>query len=165
MKKLFNTFLITTTFIGMSLLPMNCSANRIFRLKTAFIYNLTKFVAFPAQQNNLNQLHLCIDGADKKEYRIFRDLNGKQSRGRAIKVIETTNAKPNKCDIIYSLDNNYIADKSSLYISDDISALDYGADISFKIRRNRLIFVVDKSSIDRKNIVIDSRLMSIVEFK
>jgi hypothetical protein len=138
-----------------------------YTIKAAFIYNFARFTEWPDESN---ELRVCIYGEDPFGSSIDK-LNGKQSKGRTIKVIRTRSIdEVRSCHIAFL---NIIPPERRLFaralqdiegtdvltVSDAKGVIDFGVMIGLKIDNDKVAFDVNHTVAKASNIEISAKLL------
>lgn len=79
-------------------LPAACQ-QEVLAVRTAYIYNLTKYISWPAEKHQITVCHL---GDRSAGLSVAGVLNEKDSDNRTIRVVlYTGNSDPGDCDVLY----------------------------------------------------------------
>ena len=156
-----------------SLMPVVSIADTIseYTIKAAFIYNFARFTEWPDESTELN---VCIYGEDPFGSSIDK-LNGKQSKGRTIRVIRTRSIdEVKKCHIaflniipperrLFVQALRDIQGASVLTISDAEGVVDFGVMIGLRIDNDKVAFDVNHTVAKASNIGISAKLLRLAK--
>jgi hypothetical protein len=139
-------------------------------VKAAFVYNFTKFVEWPPDDND--SLQLCLLGETDMLLTALTDLEGKRSQGRNIHVrrVVVNSGSLNGCHVIvvgtseesriasiFNIAQNYPA----LTVSEIGHFADAGGMIGLVINNNRVQFEIDARAAQRANLKLSSQLLKL----
>lgn len=137
-------------------------------LKTAFIYQFTKYVKWPDSKKNKQEVVIGVIANDDTFKAISR-LNGRLSQGARITVVPVKDISQLKnIDILY-LEKGHIADDiiseavkhHVLTISDEEDATDKGVIITLFMADSRLRFNINLKVAKQSHLKFSSRLLSL----
>ncbi len=137
-------------------------------LKTAFIYQFTKYVKWPDSKKNKQEVVIGVIANDDTFKAISR-LNGRLSQGARITVVPVKDISQLKnIDILY-LEKGHIADDiiseavkhHILTISDEEDATDKGVIITLFMADSRLRFNINLKVAKQSHLKFSSRLLSL----
>ena len=138
-----------------------------YTIKAGFIYNFAKFTQWP---DSADELKVCIYGKDPFGTNIDK-LNGKQIKGRTIRIIRTQLIEEVKsCHIAFL---NIIPPERHLFeralkeirgnhvltISDAANVIDFGVMIGLRINNDRVAFEVNNTIAQASNLEISAKLL------
>ncbi len=131
------------------------------QLKSAIVYNILRFVDFPAGSGN-GTLYLCIErGAEGS----FASLSGRSvaSRSITVRVIEAT-SNAGGCDVVYlgtanSSDVSRVRQRGVLVIGDGSGFLKTGGTIGLVTTGKQTRFEINMRAARQANVKIGSQLL------
>ncbi len=136
-------------------------------LKTAFIYQFTKYVSWPKDKREKNRLVIGVI-ADGDMLDAISQLDGKLSQGMKISVVPLEDPKKlDGIDILYvergyKIEKNIVSQAVKhhiLTISDDSDATKKGIIIALYMANSRLRFNVNLKVANASNLKLSSRLL------
>jgi len=140
-----------------------------FELKTAFVFQFTKYVKWPESKRHDKRLVVAVAADDEMVDALSR-LDGRTSQGRTIVVIPVDDASKLKdVDLLY-LGKGYIADgdiikKAIKYhiltISDENDAIQKGIIIGLYMADSRLRFNINLRVATQSELNLSSRLLKL----
>jgi hypothetical protein len=138
-----------------------------YQIKTAFLYNLAKFIEWPADDGTLN---LCILGEDLFGKNID-SIEGKTVAGRKLSVRRIKSAHDIKqCRMLFiaSPENERLADilkalqgLNILTIGDTDGYAERGVIINFYTDQNKIRFEINRDAAERSGLKISSKLFDL----
>jgi hypothetical protein len=137
-------------------------------VRAAFVYNLTKYVTWPA---SARELSICVVGGGATGSALKQVVEGKVSDGRTLHVLlDPTDASLRHCDIVYWSDSSTSRARSILDKTRGTSILTVGEDDKFVREGGMIGFVrtgdsiqveVNLDSVKAGNLKISSRLLDL----
>ncbi len=135
--------------------------------KTAFIYNILKFVEYPIKIDTVN---LCIIGEDEINHSL-KTLDGKQTSDKKIYVSFMDSTKDlTKCNAIFVNESvesklDYIIARIRnlpiLTISDSENFIEFGIMVNMFVSDEKLKFNVNNKMVKEANLKISSRVLTL----
>jgi len=114
-------------------------------VRIAFVYNLTKYVTWPAANQNIN---ICVLGEGATATSIKELVDGKQSEGRTVRVmIRPSEANARYCNMAYFPKTGPSQSRAGLVKAITSSDLTVGEDDSFVHEGGMVAFVRSGDSI------------------
>jgi len=140
------------------------------RVKSAFIYNFTKYLSWP-DDSMRDSLHICV-ARDTSVYEVMREtLTSKESQGRRVEVrLLRSGQEVSSCDVVYLPRNHPVADwKFELQAPGIVTvgegsefASDYGV-FGFVVVAEKIRFDINLGLARQKGVRISSKLLSLAQ--
>lgn len=137
-------------------------------VRAAFVYNLTKYVTWPAGRNELN---ICVVGSGVTGPALKQIVEGKKSDGRAVHVLlQPSDIELRHCDIVYLSDSTTASFHSCLSKVHNTPTLTVGEDERFVGNGGMVAFVrsgdsiqieVNLDSVQAAGLKISSRFLNL----
>lgn len=142
-------------------------------MKAAFVLNFARYAKWPHKSfaDASDPFILCVQGGSHLEA-AFRTISGKKIGSRVLRVRfvhETRELK--ECDMIFidrSLDDTQVSgvlsalgEKPVLTIGETPDFMRHGGVINFVTNKGRLRFEINTGALDRRNIILSSRLLKL----
>jgi hypothetical protein len=139
-------------------------------VKAAFVYNFTKFVAWPSEDTG--PLQVCLVGEADPLLIALAGLEGKQSQGRSIRVrdVDPQAAALKACQLIVigSKEGNRVGailkeaqNSPALTVSEIENFADAGGMIGLVISDARVRFEVNAEAAQRANVKLSAQLLKL----
>ncbi len=161
--------IISHSLIAQNIFPLT----REYQLKAAFLFNITKFITWPCDNNcNSNSaLKFCLIGLSPLTMALERIVNHKTVRGRksAIRLIQDKN-QLEECQVLFIARSKRqelsdILDAASgnniLTVSDIKHFSRYGGMIEFLVIGNKVRFSINLRAAGREHLVFSSQLLKL----
>ena len=140
-------------------------------VKAAFLYNFTKFVAWPAPQAPTEPFRLCVVSDDALRRSLERTIEGENVNGRPLESrVPRTPDEARACHLLFvgqpdaESDSRLLAavrDLPVLTVSDSTDFARRGGGIEFVRENSRLRFDVNIPGAERAGIKVSSRLLKV----
>jgi hypothetical protein len=140
-------------------------------VKAAFLYNFTKFVAWPQPGAPSDPFRLCVVSDDGLRRSLERTIEGENVNGRPLQsLVPRTPEEARACQLLFvsRADGNRgeqllaaVRDLPVLTISDTADFARRGGGIEFVLENNRLRFDVNVPGAERAGIKVSSRLLKV----
>ncbi len=147
-------------------------SDREYQIKSAYLYNFTKFIEWPDNAFQENDSNFIIGVYNDPEFvSILQTLNGKFTKGKKIHVIQIETLQ--ELPIVHLLyfatshkqDLNKILksfqDQAVLTVGEDDIFLTSGGIINLQKRKNRMQFAINNEAAVQSNIKISSKLLGL----
>ncbi len=165
-----------TLLLGM-LLPvaMSAQASEEYRLKAAFLYNLTKFVDWPSRafQSATVPVSICILGRNPFETALNEAVAGKTIQDRPLSVRTLSNADdPCSCHVLFvsSSERKHFqtilattAAAAVLTVGDADSFLASGGVVNLRLEGGKVRIQINPAAAEQHHLRISSKLLSLAE--
>lgn len=154
-------------------LTARADASLIYRVKAAFIFNFSKFVEWPTEQNSRppESLQFCVYGDDGFLPVLEQTLQGKKVQGKDLKVRRVgRTADMEGCLVVFMADDNSrqladllseLRDQPVLTVGDHPRFLDMGGMIRFLIVDNKVRFEISQQTAEEAGLTMSSKLLQI----
>jgi len=152
-------------------------ASREMRLKASFIYNMAKFVEWPADtaEKQFQATNLCFLDVDQWRWLIDKSLRDKKIHGEPLilrypdsidnidgcSVLFIAAANP----VLYQYSMAHLPQQHVLTIGEDQDFLSSGGMVNFYTERNRLRFEINPLAAKRAGLLISSKLLSLARIR
>jgi hypothetical protein len=140
-------------------------------VKAAFLYNFTKFVAWPQPGAPAEPFRLCVVSDEALRRSLERTIEGENVNGRPLQsLVPHTPEEARGCQMLFvrHADGNReeqllaaVRDLPVLTISDTTDFARRGGGIEFVLENNRLRFDVNVPGAERAGIKVSSRLLKV----
>lgn len=140
-------------------------------VKAAFLYNFTKFVAWPTPQAPSEPFRLCVVNDDALRRSLERTIQGESVDGRPLESrVPRTPEEARACQLLFvgEPENDReasllaaVRDAPVLTVSDSTDFARRGGGIEFVRENNRLRFDVNVPGAERAGIKVSSRLLRV----
>jgi hypothetical protein len=140
-------------------------------VKAAFLYNFTKFVAWPNPTPATEPFRLCVVGDDALRRSLEGTIEGETVDGRALQSLAPrTPEEARACHLLFVGDASgdrasrllaAVRDAPVLTVSDTADFARRGGGIEFVRENNRLRFDVNVPGAERAGIKVSSRLLKV----
>ena len=140
-------------------------------VKAAFLYNFTKFVAWPQPDAASDPFRLCVVSDDALRRSLERTIDGETVNGRPLQsLVPRTPEEARACQLLFVSHANgdreeqllaAVRDLPVLTISDTTDFARRGGGIEFVRENNRLRFDVNVPGAERAGIKVSSRLLKV----
>ena len=140
-----------------------------YRVKTAFLYNFSRFVTWPAiAMHERTEFSLCVIGSDPFGEQLDK-LTGKTVHSRTLVVNRLSSiAMLDSCHLLYISEDaelvkvlSVVRDQPVLTVSDVDNFTEQGGIIQFKLVQNKVRFRINASAAGSANLTISSKLLSL----
>ena len=141
-----------------------------YRVKSAFLYNFTKFIEWPETQGQL-EFVMCVAGNDALYEKLIETVGGKTSRGLAIKFNVTGHLNQvQNCQLVYlrfsetDRISDWVAalsDRAILTVSDNDNFIKLGGMIQLLIDNGKIRFDINRSATNRADLKVSSKLLGL----
>ena len=154
-------------------LPVGVRAQQALEVdvKAAFLYNFTKFIAWPTLNAPTEPFRLCIVSDDPLRRALERTIEGESVNGRPLQsVVPQTPEDARECQLLFvghvegERESRLLAavrDAPVLTVSDATDFARRGGGIEFVREANRLRFDVNLPGAERAGIKVSSRLLKV----
>lgn len=170
------SILFTALFLGLSFSQNKASAEELSKVRSAFIFKLSKFLTFPAP--TLNNMNFCFFDNKQGPGNFLNSKKGLKSQGKAISIIFFDDINKitelnQKCNIIYlseniqsKIDKHWInkINPKVVVIGETLELLDLGGLVALIQERNKVRIFINKSKLSQSQVKIESRLLALVKF-
>lgn len=140
-----------------------------YRLKTAFLYNFSRFVSWPeATLHDRSEFTLCVTGTDSFGTQLD-GLAGKTVQGNTLVVRRPGNLnRIADCQLVYIGENTELSeallllgDQPVLTVSDTAGFIEQGGMIQFVLVQNKVRFRINVDAANTAGLNISSKLLSL----
>jgi hypothetical protein len=150
-------------------------ATEEYRVKAAFLYNLTKFVGWPAQviKGSRAPIEICILGKDPFGSALAEAVNDKAIEGRPFSIRQIADVQQAaSCQILFVSASerkrlrpilDVVRDGPVLTVGDTDGFASEGGIVNFKIEAGRVRLQINMVAAERARIGISSKLLSLAE--
>jgi hypothetical protein len=157
----------------MLLVPAGLAQHDETRVKAALIYNIARFVQWPADPRTDADapLVIAVIGSDRAASALERTVDGRRVHDRRIRVLRSAPAAEDPPPHILYLAQSHdagaarlierFADHPTLVISDDPKSCRLGATLCFFRERQRVRIVVDDDAAAASGLSISSQLLKL----
>lgn len=140
-------------------------------VKGMFIYNFVKYSSWPPADENQGEFVIAVfdDAKMVETMQKYFARGTKNGRKYVLKNVKTT-AEFQKCDVVFiprgkSKDfealNGKINSSSVLVIADKPGLTDKGAQITFRMKDNKLTFDVSKAALQKSSVKVSEQLLAL----
>jgi len=171
-----NKILLLALISSLFLIPKNASAEDLTKVRSAFIFKLSKFLTFPAP--SLDKMSFCFFDEKQGPGKFLYDKKGLISQKKPITVnffddIEKITELNQNCNIIYlseniqsKIDKQWInkINPKVVVIGETLSLLDLGGLVGLIQEKNRVRIYINKPKLSKSQVKIESRLLALVKF-
>ena len=140
-------------------------------VKAAFLYNFTKFVAWPIPNPSTEPFRLCVVGDDALRRSLEGTIAGESVDGRPLQSLSPRTAEEARgCHLLFVGQSqgeresrllDAVRDAPVLTVSDTADFARHGGGIEFVRENNRLRFDVNVPGAERAGIKVSSRLLKV----
>jgi len=140
-------------------------------VKAAFLYNFTKFIAWPNPAAPTDPFRLCVISDDALRRALERTIDGESVNGRPLQsLVPRTPEEARDCQLLFlgradgDRETRLLAavrDLPVLTVSDTTDFARRGGGIEFVRENNRLRFDVNVPGAERAGIKVSSRLLKV----
>ncbi len=142
-----------------------------YQLKAAYLLNLSKFIQWPAESDQQQQIPFtfCMIGIEPYAHEIDAELNNKIVHGRNTRSEHLGFSDPlDHCQVLFigpigdtrlSHVLKVAITKTLLIVGEDSKFIARGGDISFFVEPKRLRFEINPLSLKHKNLKVSSKLL------
>jgi len=173
---LFNNSLLIALFCSLLLIPKNTYAEDITKVRSAFIFKLSKFITFPAP--SLSNMNFCFFDKKQGPGKFLYNMEGLKSQTPPISIIffddiDKITELNQGCNIIYlneniqsKIDKQWINKISSkvVVIGETLEFLDLGGLVALIPKGNKVRIFINKTKLSQSQVKIESRLLALVKF-
>ena len=140
-----------------------------YRVKTAFLYNFSRFVTWPAiAMHERTEFSLCVIGSDPFGEQLDK-LAGKTVHSRTLVVNRLSSiAMLDSCHLLYISEDaelvkvlSVVRDQPVLTVSDVDNFTEQGGIIQFKLVQNKVRFRINTSAASSADLSISSKMLSL----
>lgn len=156
------------------LLPLTVTAEKAaleLRVKSAFIYNFTKYITWKDTDETGSEylLRICV-ASDKEVFQLMRDtIESKKSQARTVRVLLLNEGDDYRnCDLVYVPDRRTlqplakeIQNAGLLTVGEGSEFVDNGGVFAFIIVDDKVRFEINLTSAESKGFKISSKLLSL----
>ena len=158
---------------ALMLLPAGAPAQESFEVdvKATFLYNFTKFVAWPSPVVPTEPFRLCVVSDDALRRSLEKTIEGESVDGRPLESrVPRTPEEARACHLLFvtqpesERDSRLLAavrDMPVLTVSDSTDFARRGGGIEFVRENNRLRFDINVPGAERAGIKVSSRLLRV----
>lgn len=168
--------IFTTLFLSLIFIHNNASAEELTKVRSAFIFRLSKFLTFPAPTSN--EMNFCFFDNKQGPGKILDSAKGLKSQKKSISIIffndiDKTTELNQACNIIYlsekiqsKIDKHWInkINPKIVVIGETIEFLDLGGLVALIQERNKVRIFINKAKLSQSQVKIESRLLALVKF-
>lgn len=148
--------------------------DREYRLKTAFLFNFTKFIQWPeAKWAQWSSADFCFVGVRRFASVIDESMSGKMVRNKSVVSRYLTPAEDfQSCGTVFIGEGAYsisrhllpgLVAQGSLVVGEHDEFLESGGMINFYVERNKLRFQVNLEAVSDAELVISSKLLGLAQ--
>jgi hypothetical protein len=142
-----------------------------YQIKAAFLYNLAKFVQWPASADPSDQLVVCVIGDD-----FFRGILHHLVRGKSVQAREIDVRGLRKSDDLLACDIAFVSAMEARHTTDILlrvqpagvltvgetpEFLRDGGHVRFYVENNRIRVEIDAAGTDQSGLKVNSQLLSL----
>jgi len=168
--------LFTALFLGLIFTHNQAYSAELTKVRSAFIFKLSKFLTFPAP--NLNEMNFCFFDDKQGPGNFLRSKKGLISQNKPISIIffdgiDKITELNQKCNIIYlseniqsKIDKHWInkINPKVVVIGETLEFLDLGGLVALIQERSKVRIFVNKAKLSQSQVKIESRLLALVKF-
>ncbi|MBD1584210.1 YfiR family protein [Pseudoalteromonas sp. S16_S37] len=159
------------------LIPMICSAKSPDQVRSAFLYQMAKFIEFPNQQTK-NSTKFCFFNIDNGPGLILAGNRSLKIRNLPIEIIQIEKPKnlrelSGQCDITYIDESNeddilavWIKTNplDTVFVGETIEFLEGGGIASLVQEGSKIRLYINKQQVSQHNFKVLSRLLAVSKF-
>lgn len=140
-----------------------------YRVKTAFLYNFSRFVSWPATaMQERNDFSVCVIGSDPFGEQLDK-LTGKSVHSRTLVITRLDSiARLYSCHLLYISDDadlekvlSVVRQQPVLTVSDMKNFTEQGGIIQFQLVQNKVRFRINAGAASSAGLTISSKLLSL----
>tara|TARA_R110001583_G_scaffold48235_4_gene151103 strand:+ start:11002 stop:11574 length:573 start_codon:yes stop_codon:yes gene_type:complete len=141
-----------------------------YRVKSAFLYNFTKFIEWPAVRQRADFV-MCVAGSPQLHAKLVETIGNKENNGMPIKFSSIRHpGEAQNCQLVFLgfMDaarlNDWVgalADTAVLTVSDDSGFIEMGGMIQFVIIDGKIRFDINQTAANRSSIKMSSKLLGL----
>lgn len=161
-----------TLFAGIT--QADAEEDRVVGLKTAFLFNFTKFIDWPgAKWDQWRTVHFCFVGVQQFSPLIDKSLSGKTIRGKSITSAHLAPEEDfQSCAVVFiggitqALSHSTLSGllaQGSLVVGEHDRFLESGGVINLYIEDNKLRFQINLQAARFAGLVISSKLLGLAQ--
>lgn len=163
MKKLYFLIFITLIFFG----SQGFAQSNVYKLHSLFIYNFTKHIQW---HQGAGSFTIGVYGSDIAYKVIEENLAAKRVWSQPINLVKLTDGSSTaNCHIIYAPKSNKnkiislieATDNKNKLIVTEEDMMEFGAQISFYLKENRLNFKISKNRCEANGLKVSSALLTL----
>ncbi len=162
------TSLLLVAATGLLTVPCWAENTLEAKVKSAYLFNLTRFVEWPSNTGDGNTLLICVTGSDQMTSMIS-ELAGRQVKDRTLKVETDRIADPARCQVLYiGRDERKAQDllsrtrgRSVLTVSDRDEFAQQGGIVGFYEDGGKLRLEINTSAARNANLRLSAKLLEV----
>lgn len=161
------------------LLPLSCSATHAYadniefeyRVKSAFLYNFTKFIEWPAPEATRSDFVMCVAGNSQFHAKLMETVGNQQSNNKPIRFSFLQHpGEARNCQLVFLgfADHERLSDwvdsmseLAVLTVSDEQDFINVGGMIQFIIVDGKIRFDINQSAAKSLRIKMSSKLLGL----
>ncbi len=142
-----------------------------YRVKSAFLYNFTKFIEWPAEVKKRPDFVICVAGNSQLHAKLVETIGDKKNNGVPIKFSGIKHpGEAQGCQMVFLefADRGrlhdwvgMLANEAVLTVSDDSSFVEMGGMIQFVIVDGKIRFDINQTAASRSHIKMSSKLLGL----
>lgn len=162
--------------LAVSVCPSSSFADRgqlEMRVKSAFIYNFTKYITWSdsGKTDTDSNLRICVVKDDEVFELVSETVGGKSTQGRIIEVLHLRDrTEASQCHLAYVLDSRLEEDwrqemggAGLVTVGDGGGFVDKGGVFGFVIVNEGVRFEINLAAAEKKGLTISSKLLSLAQ--
>lgn len=160
--------------LGLGVSPAIADTGQLeLKVKSAFIYNFTKYITWPVSETNKPQtlLSVCVAKNSDIFELVEETIDGKVSIGRTVEVsLVRDRTALSGCDLVYAQDTRIAQewrDELSAYgivtIGEGGNFVDEGGVFGFVVLDGKMRFEINLAKAEKKGLKISSKLLSLAQ--
>lgn len=141
-----------------------------YRVKSAFLYNFTKFIEWPAARKRADFV-MCVAGSPQLHAKLVETIGDKENNGMPIKFSSIRHpGEAQNCQLVFLgfMDAarltdwvGALSDAAVLTVSDDSGFIEMGGMIQFVIIDGKIRFDINQTAANRSSIKMSSKLLGL----
>lgn len=161
------------------LLPLICSATHAYadnveleyRVKSAFLYNFTKFIEWPVSETTRSDFVMCVAGNSQFYDKLIETVGNKKNNSSPIRFSFIQHpSEARNCELVFLgfADRERLGDwldsmsgVAVLTVSDEQDFIDFGGMIQFVIVDGKIRFDINQSAANSLRIKMSSKLLGL----
>jgi hypothetical protein len=142
-----------------------------YRVKSAFLYNFTKFIEWPSETQKKSDFVMCVAGNPELHTKLVETIGDKKNAGLPIKFSRILHpGEAQQCQLLFlgfvepeRLSDwlGALSDQAVLTVSDDSGFIAMGGMIQFVIVDGKIRFDINQSAANRLSIKMSSKLLGL----
>lgn len=142
-----------------------------YRVKSAFLYNFTKFIEWPSASQTKSDFVMCVAGNPELHAKLVETIGDKQNSGMPIKFSRIQHpGEAQNCQLLFlgfseaERLNDWVgalSNEAVLTVSDDSGFIAMGGMIQFVIVDGKIRFDINQSAANRLSIKMSSKLLGL----